>query len=282
VIADLGKGEPFDAGQCHPSQARILVKKKLAEWRDGKLLVQLRPVHIAVAMNTLTLPGEDRKVSEEEVERRQAWFRSVVQGVLQSDTHGSDLGKILGYHLDEGMRVVGPRDTLNLMQALSFREQEGLREKLDWIRNNADPELDDSTDNSWYDQDKEPPTSVSDEEIAAAWGGPWESPPDDRNEMVRESAWGLVSFAQSEARHHPLPVYRPEDIEPDKDGNPGVLLLPVPFTKMGRSDAVKKLDGTFMQKNVSRKCPSCGYGEDTDGDGDCPACKNFLKIPVAR
>jgi len=183
VIADLGKGEPFDAGQCHPSQARILVKKKLAEWRDGKLLVQLRPVHIAVAMNTLTLPGEDRKVSEEEVERRQAWFRSVVQGVLQSDTHGSDLGKILGYHLDEGMRVVGPRDTLNLMQALSFREQEGLREKLDWIRNNADPEPDDSTDNSWYDQDKEPPTSVSDEEIAAAWGGPWESPPDDRNEM---------------------------------------------------------------------------------------------------
>jgi len=282
VIADLGKGEPFDAGHCHPSQARILVKKKLAEWRDGKLLVMLRPVHIAVAMNTLTLPGEDRKVSEEEVERRQAWFRSVVQGVLQSDTHGSDLGKILGYHLDEGMRVVGPRDTLNLMQALSFRKQEELREKLDWIRNNADPEPDDSTDNSWYDQDKEPPTSVSDEEIAAAWGGPWESPPDDRTEMLRESVWGIVSFAPKEARHHPLPVYQPEDLEPDKDGNPGVLLIPVPFTKLVRSDDVRKRDGTFEEKNVSRVCPSCGQGEDTDGDGNCPLCKNRLKIPVAR
>jgi hypothetical protein len=280
VIADLGKGEPFDAGHCHPSQARILVKKKLAEWRDGKLLVMLRPVHIAVAMNTLTLPGEDQDVSEEEVQRRQGWFRAVVRGVLQSDTHGSDLGKILGYHLDEGMRIVGPRDTLNLIQALSFRKQEELREKLDWLKKNADPEPDDSTDDSWYDQDADPP-SVTDKDLLDAWcfvSGVGVPNPEDSNYLERCGVKRIEGYDVL----HPTPVYRPEDIEPNKDGNPGVLLIPVPFTKMARSDEVKKRDGTFMQKSATRKCPTCGQGEDTDGDGNCHLCKSFLKIGLAR
>ena len=281
VIADLGKGEPFDAGHCHPSQARILVKKKLAKWQDGKLLVQLRPVHIAVAMNTLTLPGEDRDVSEAEVQRRQAWFRSVVQGVLQSDTHGSDLGKILGFHLDEGMRVVGPRDTLNLIQALSFRKQEELREKLEWLRENADPEPEDETDNSWFDPDKEPPTSVTDEDLLSAWGFvAGVGVPDEESQVIVEDS-GVKRIEGYDVRH-PLPVYTPEDTKADKHGNPGICILPVPFTKMGRSDEVKKRDGTFLQKNVTQKCPTCGQGEDTDGDGNCLMCKTYLGIKVVR
>ncbi len=51
MIADLGTGAPINAGHCHPSQARILVKKDLAQWQDGKLLLRLRPVHLVVAAN---------------------------------------------------------------------------------------------------------------------------------------------------------------------------------------------------------------------------------------
>ena len=279
MIADLGKGEPFNAGHCHPSQARILVKKKLAEWRDGKLLVMLRPIHIAVAMNTLTLPGEERVVSEEEVERRQNWFRSILMGVANSDTHRSDLGKILGYHLDEGMRVAGPRDTVNIIQALSIRRQEEIQDQMDQIMENADPEPDNETDNSWYDPDVEPPSSVSDEELVDLWLGGFMGHP--MTPEALQGAFGNI-FSEGETRHHPLPVYMPEDIEEDEHGNPGVLLIPLPLWGSARTDEVRKRDGTFMEKDVSRTCPSCGQGEDTDGDGNCPLCKNRLKIPVAR
>jgi hypothetical protein len=293
MIADLGKGDPFDAGHCHPSQARILVKKKLAEWRDGKLLVMLRPVHIAVAMNTLTLPGEGRDVSEAEVKRRQSWFQEVVRAVADSDTHGSDIARIFGYHLGEGMRAVGPRDTIALIQAEAIKRQEEIKDRLVWLKENADPEDDESTDNSWYDPDAEPPASVDEGELAALWGGTHR----EISPEVLETRFGIVMTEAGEAPHHPnLPVYTPEDVGLDENGNPGILLIPLPYAgkistegetgRLGnvgsRSDDLRKRDGTFGQKDITRKCPTCGQGEDTDGDGNCPACKTFLKIPVAR
>ena len=39
-------GEPVEVGRCHPGQARFLIKKGLASWRDGKLWIS-QPVPMA-------------------------------------------------------------------------------------------------------------------------------------------------------------------------------------------------------------------------------------------
>lgn len=74
--------EEVQLGHCHPAQARKLVKEELAAWQDGKLQLILRPIYINV-MNAngsawsgpLDDPGQ---MSDGEMKRRRAWFKSVV------------------------------------------------------------------------------------------------------------------------------------------------------------------------------------------------------------
>ena len=72
-------GEEVFVGDCHPARARILVKKELASWKDGKLLLHILGVHDALLKGNPDVargPLDDENVSKQEMERRLAWFRS--------------------------------------------------------------------------------------------------------------------------------------------------------------------------------------------------------------
>ena len=42
MITRMG-GQDVPLGECHPGQARVLVREEMAAWQDGKLLLVLRP-----------------------------------------------------------------------------------------------------------------------------------------------------------------------------------------------------------------------------------------------
>lgn len=281
LIADLGLDEAFDAGHCHPSQARILIKKKLAEWHDGKLLVRLRPVHLAVASMVERIDGEDkRQVSEAEILRRQQWLRAIVQAVVNSDTHGSDLAHILGLHLEPGVRTVGPRETLDAMREAAeiFREEILARFPRRFPQDpkilSKEPEPVLPEDDHWFDPDKKGPrTKVPDEELQKLWlDTPEEGFLAPRFMIDPSESMSMSWRSQARAPVTEDPVYTPEDAE-----NDGILLIVTDyaFSENGRRQKRRT-------PSEPRKCPTCGQGEDTDGDGNCPLCKNFLKIRVVR
>lgn len=72
-------GEEMYVGECHPARARVLVKKELASWRDGKVLLHVLNVHDKLLSSNPEAargPLDDNNVSKQEMERRFAWFRS--------------------------------------------------------------------------------------------------------------------------------------------------------------------------------------------------------------
>lgn len=78
MIASVA-GEEVFMGECHPARARVLVKKQLASWKDGKLLLHILGVHDALLTNnpeSARGPLDDENVSKQEMERRFAWFRN--------------------------------------------------------------------------------------------------------------------------------------------------------------------------------------------------------------
>lgn len=75
----LVAGEEVFMGECHPARARVLVKKELASWKDGKLLLHVLSVHDKILANNpeaIYGPQDKGGVSKAELERRLAWFRS--------------------------------------------------------------------------------------------------------------------------------------------------------------------------------------------------------------
>ena len=75
-------GEEVFVGECHPARARVLVKKQLASWLDGKVLLHVLHVHdklLASNPEAWSGPLDDRNVSKQEMERRIAWFRSFME-----------------------------------------------------------------------------------------------------------------------------------------------------------------------------------------------------------
>jgi hypothetical protein len=75
-------GEEVFVGECHPARARVLVKKQLASWKDGKILLHILNVHDKLLENNPELahgPLDDGNVSKLEMERRLAWFRSFME-----------------------------------------------------------------------------------------------------------------------------------------------------------------------------------------------------------
>lgn len=72
-------GEEVFCGECHPARARILVKKEVASWKDGNVLLHVLGVHDALLVHNPGMargPLDDENVSKQEMERRLAWFRS--------------------------------------------------------------------------------------------------------------------------------------------------------------------------------------------------------------
>jgi hypothetical protein len=281
MIADVGGSEPIDAGHCHPSQARILVKKQLASWQDGKLLVQIRPTHLMVANNTINRKDGDPNVSKAEVERRTEWFQSIIQAVAGSDTHGSDLDRILGYTTRAGMRVVDPRQTLEEIQALAAQSRHTRDRMLLDIKESGEPELDEWEEGFFKKDHRVPtehenlleslwPTSPSVEHVfGSGLAEPIPTEVPDFEPMGRKISRSVTA--------HRIPIYTPEDVV---DG--GIVRLAVPFPKMRRDRAQRKRDGTLDDKVITRTCPTCGAGTDDDGDGNCALCRTTLQIPTIR
>ena len=78
MIAKLGD-QQFPVGNCNSAQARILVRDGVAVWQDGSLLLFVRQAHVALLEfnpNALRGPKDDLNVSDAELERRLAWFKS--------------------------------------------------------------------------------------------------------------------------------------------------------------------------------------------------------------
>jgi len=68
-------------GQTSPAQARILVKKELASWKDGSLLLLLRPAFAELVVSNEHLmkgPFDDENTSKAELDRRLQWFKQLM------------------------------------------------------------------------------------------------------------------------------------------------------------------------------------------------------------
>lgn len=84
-------GEEVFVGECHPARARVLVKKQLASWMDGKVLLHILNVHdklLASNPEAWHGPLDDGNVSKQEMERRTAWFRSFMEKSSHALTGG--------------------------------------------------------------------------------------------------------------------------------------------------------------------------------------------------
>lgn len=266
MLADLGGiGDPVDAGHCHPSQARILVKKQLAKWHEGKLLVRLRPVHLAVAANVPVLQNEASEVSEADVKRRTHWLRTIIQAVVNSDTHGSDLDGILRFDPNRGLRVVDPRDGIEHILVVAVSYDERFKREADNLAQGKKRGRPAKADDVWYEEG-DVPEGVSDEQLMQLWrGAPYVGDafgsggtPGLSDAPKKAGPWEYVG-----------PVYTPEDVR-----SGGIFQIAVPFPKCGGARNVPK------DVWVPVKCATCGQGQDTDGDGNCPMCKAHLQIPT--
>lgn len=86
-------GEEVYVGECNSARARILVKQNYASWHEGKILLHILNVHDTLLATNPILgqgPLDDENVSKQEIERRMAWFRSVLQKtsvMLSPDRH---------------------------------------------------------------------------------------------------------------------------------------------------------------------------------------------------
>lgn len=78
-------GEDLHVGKCSHAQARILSKKGHGRIEDGKLFLNLRPVHLSVAANLMR--EDDPNVSQAEVQRRLDWLSRIVGAVVRAETN---------------------------------------------------------------------------------------------------------------------------------------------------------------------------------------------------
>ena len=85
--------KPVPVGYANPAQARILVKKELATWQDGSLLILLRPAFRDLLSSNgphlMKGPFDDENTSLAELDRRLMWFKHFVgYGALALATPG--------------------------------------------------------------------------------------------------------------------------------------------------------------------------------------------------
>lgn len=293
MVAKIGD-QTIRVGTCHPGQARILVKKDHAAWDDGQLILYLRPAHLQLAENTRRLVDDEEAymVSEAEVERRLHWLRKLLMAVVQTDTHGSDLETIVGPQGDRDP-MDGLRHVAKVVQETKGRDAHritlsGLREGvgLQPPAGLTPEELDE-----WFSDDESSPenNTVTFAEMTALWDRPNE-----------HGDWFYSALGQVDSRNAPVrteepgPMRKPDEADAltlavhasvvGEDGNmeaewvktdfehwrDEVDELPVQFSlRQRRSPNAHWPDKRAMD---SLRCPSCGKGIDTDGDGDCAVC----------
>tara|TARA_R110000824_G_scaffold68263_9_gene176743 strand:+ start:103 stop:762 length:660 start_codon:yes stop_codon:yes gene_type:complete len=84
MVTQIGDQE-LHVGKCTHAQARIITKKKHGEIRDGKLYLQLRPIHLQTAFSQVETEPRDPNVSKAELARRMEWLKSLVGGITQAE-----------------------------------------------------------------------------------------------------------------------------------------------------------------------------------------------------
>jgi len=84
MVTQLGDQE-IQVGRCSHAQARLMAKKNHGRIKNGKLYIQLRPVHVDAAQNSIhTLQKtHDPQVSRAELDRRLEWLKGLVSGVTK-------------------------------------------------------------------------------------------------------------------------------------------------------------------------------------------------------
>lgn len=293
MVATVG-GQELVIGQCLPAQARILTKKGHGKLVDGKLQVAIRPVHLAVAVNTVVEGSDDPNVSNAELERRLDWLRTIMNAVVKSETHGSDLDAILGYTQGVLDGLTNPRSGLahlDVEMQLALRKMEVLRETLgrdqfrvtlsgikgediveDGVVREFVPLTDEEAD-AYYDDTDDPheghsPHGPSHDDLVALW----RTAPDLSHAFGPSNSMGgtpALAFWPGPAIDQESAVYDLADLQA-KDG---YRVLPVRFVFNDRLDQGK----VGKRGYPPRPCPTCGVGIDDDGDGLCGVCGPLLR-----
>lgn len=91
MVARVGDQE-VHVGKCTHAQARILVKKEHGRIEDGKIVLNLRPVHVQVAEQMIERDANPN-VSKAELNRRMEWLREVAGVVVNLDLASIDNGE---------------------------------------------------------------------------------------------------------------------------------------------------------------------------------------------
>jgi hypothetical protein len=144
MITKLGD-EELSIGTCHPGQARVLVKRELAAWHEGKLLILLKPAWLQAQFEWRN-PGEDRiEVSDSELSRRREWFLHImgVLPVVLAEAGSTRLPEILALARDQWDSIA---EALIELSTPPLGERSASVSDL----SDTDAELD-----SWYDQDQD-------------------------------------------------------------------------------------------------------------------------------
>jgi|APSaa5957512622_1039677.scaffolds.fasta_scaffold36023_5 hypothetical protein len=82
--------EDIHVGKCTHAQARIITKKGHGEVEDGKLRLNIRPVHLEVAERAVHEPT-DPNVSKKELQRRIEWLRGLMGAVALTEAPDATL-----------------------------------------------------------------------------------------------------------------------------------------------------------------------------------------------
>ena len=77
--------EEVHIGKCTHAQARILEKKQHGRIENGKLFLNVRPVHLAVAEAWLEHSPSDPNVSKAELQRRMEWLKKLMGHVATAE-----------------------------------------------------------------------------------------------------------------------------------------------------------------------------------------------------
>ena len=110
MVAKIGD-ETLPLGTCHPATARKFVKHEYAAWDDGKLLLLVRPSFIKLLDTSghgWKGPLDDGNVSDAEMLRRRAWFKSLLPKAVEASANAADRPSGLHHILREAKQSKGP------------------------------------------------------------------------------------------------------------------------------------------------------------------------------
>ena len=152
MVAKVGD-QVVPCGECHPGQARVLVKEELAAWNDGKLLLIVRPALAEVidANSSWKGPLDDGNVSDREMLRRKAWFATMVPraAIAIADTKNPESRLPTTLETSKEMVARVKDQFTRFVQAASPTRPMDEDEVASWFEDSADTNWPGIPDNMW-------------------------------------------------------------------------------------------------------------------------------------